>query len=567
MTPATSWHSQLCCLLQTAFPGPEEVVRAFPTLAGSAAFGACVASPSLGLHVFRIGDDGNGVTEPVAHAIRTAAFLAKQLPGTSFCWTLGGTSDEVPGSSRLEWPCSPGELRAQLLRRSRPSIDRLGQLERLGAWRRARSLMHQPLGSFDVLDRVVAGHPAARDDRPLVNELLTLRRWLARQTLDARQEAASGCSLSSPITLVRGTAGCGKSTVLAQLAARWLCNEPRQADGRTLLMGTTRGAANLLARRVRGIHRRFTGSARLPAGTRALAVGDLSLAIADPDAPNQRSPVAAVFIDEAQDLTDVDLRSLLDLTRAGQPDGARLVIAYDQLQRIRPDAAGSLAALLDQSGLAMERIDLRSCYRTPGQVFECALRARFLKVPGSGASGDTEARLWLAEALRDGTVRMGPHGAFHASCCTRGIGIEGRPEGAPPRLVTAIRGRTLLAEVVGCAESFRESGAGWDDIVVAVADTATRESLRAQATRARVRASWRPGPRGERATTGIAIRTVEELRGEDWPIVIVPILDEITPDPSMQARLYVAATRAQHSLTFVAAEGTPAWSLAKAICG
>jgi|GEM_PF-5292657 len=566
MPPTTSWQSQLCLQLRTAFPGPEEVIHEFPTFGGSAAFGACVASPSLGLHVFCTTIVAERAEELNAHAIRTAAFLSRQLPATFFCWTLGPEMNRIPNACPIEWPSGPAELRRQLLGRARPSIERLGSRERLTAWSKARSLMHAPLGSFDAFDRNATTVEIPSDDRPLVTELLSLRKWLARQTLDARQQAASRCNLLSPLTLIRGTAGCGKTTVISQLAAHWLCDESDARCGRVLLLGSTRGAAKLLAKRVRGVHRRLTGIARLPAGTRALPVKDVGERMADMDAQESKIEIGAVFIDEAQELTEAELRALVAILRPGQPGGPKLVMAYDPLQRIRDDAAPSLDALVEQWAIPAARLSLRHCYRTPRQVFECALRARFHGMSARNSVIDAEAQAWLEECRRDRTIRIDVHGGFHTESCARGIGIGGRPSGAPPRLVTASPEGTLLAEVASCAEAFRESGAEWNDIVVAAPDSATRERLRAEATSARVRASWRPSLRGERTASGIAVRTVEELRGEDWPIVIIPIPDDIVPDETTRARLYVAATRAQHSLTFVAMEGTPGWKLANEIC-
>lgn len=548
----------LAAHLRTTFAESEAVVIGSPVVLGSGLFELAVVSASLGCHLFT---DSNAVdagrAKVIAAMIDRLRQVARAAGWDRVCgWQVGELARPVPRSCPLApWPAeamtSAHAARAALAGSAsapRPSISaRRRAMDALG------KAFRDPLGAFEVDGG--ARRRARRGKSPLRSDLDALDAWLAARDLAQDQSEASRMSIDGRLVELRGPAGSGKTTVLARHAVREMAAlRPAEAESanhaqpRILITARSTSAAAQLRARVLGAHRRWSMTARLPAWVDTMDLPRVIDRWRALRAGGRFRGYARILVDEAHEL---DERSLgwLAASALDRDDPHRgILLCGDESQRLTPGMP-RLTPLAETNGLEHRVVEFQTAYRTPRQVLEVAFNllhgsfARGHAAPPRPEELDRMLRSCRATAARDQWLRV--------RFAMRGTGIDGAPQGAPPRAVRAPDARRAALAAAGDAVKLVDAhGALPSDVVIVALD--------ARSALAVARAAVALGHAGRFTRRAkdpaappkdlIRILRVDECRGHDFPVVLLAGIERVTPDAAGRALAYQAATRAQHLL-------------------
>jgi RecA/RadA recombinase len=550
--------ASLAAHLRTTFAESEAVVIGSPVVLGSGLFELAVVSASLGCHLFTDADPADaGRAKVVAALIDRLRRAAREAGWDRVCgWQVGEAARPVPRSSPLaSWPSeamtSANAARAALAGSTsapRPSISsRRRAMDALGR------AFRDPLGAFEVDGG--ARRRARRGKSDLRSELDALDAWLVARDLAQDQSEASRMSIDGRLVELRGPAGSGKTTVLARHAAREMARlraggteSGTAAQPRILVTARSASAAAQLRARVLGAHRRWSVTARLPTWVDTMELPRAADRWRALRAGGRFRGYARILVDEAHELDERTL-GWLAASALDRDDPRRgILLCGDESQRLTPGMP-RLTPLADANGLEHRIVEFQTAYRTPRQVLEMAFNllhgsfARGHGAPPRPEELDRMLRSCRATAARDQWLRV--------RFAMRGTGIDGAPQGAPPRAVRAPDARRAALAAAGDAVKLVDAhGALPSDVVIVALD--------ARSALAVARAAVALGHAGRFTRRAkdpaappkdlIRILRVDECRGHDFPAVLLAGIERVAPDAAGRTLLYQAATRAQHLL-------------------
>lgn len=541
--------------MDAAFAGSDVQVISSPIVMGSGLFRLAVVSAAIGCHLFteasaaiRSSAGGAEIINRLRSAARDAGW------DRVHAWAFG----EDPDLDGLPLPFRPFPSAALALPEAARQLlagDPGTRRPPLSARRRAMDLVSRafrdPLGAFDV--DAARKRPRGTGAGGLRSQLEALDAWLAAQELARDQSDVAAAELGQTVLELRGPAGSGKTTVLARHAARAIAqmgaDARRGVAPRILVTAGSASAAAQLRARVLAAHRRWSLTARLPAWVDSM---ELPRAVQRVRALRKAGGFGGylrVMVDEAQELDERWLRWLVG--PALEPDDPRrgVMLCVDAAQRLVPGWP-RLTPIVEERGLEHRTVIFDTAYRTPRQVLDLAfnvLHGSFTR----GTDGESPRGDELLAMRRSSRVGRARDRWLTVRFANRGVGIEGPPEGALPRVVRAPSPRhAALAAVRDAVALVDEHGAMPRDVVIVAMDPKSALAAARAAVAARVGSRFTRRAKDPSCPPADQIRIlqVSECRGHDFPVVLLVGIERLADGAAERTLFYRAATRAQHLL-------------------
>ncbi len=414
------------------------------------------------------------------------------------------------------------------------------------------------------------------------------------------QEELSRSPVGTVPRLIRGVAGCGKTAVLAAMAARYVKQRVEQArqgqllflaesaqpSARVLVTCFNRALVPFIEQKIRAAYREQTGR-DLPAGVLTVKnidamAHDLSrtglLNWISPDEKGPRERFRAftaqlrhaasarpalfesmqydiAFVDEAQDFDEAHYEFLLQLVRPHHQTGERpLIVYYDDAQNIYGRPRPSWKELgLNVTG--RRSTVMLECFRNTRPIIEFASNVLL----GSRAPGNSRPKL---RRFADVSYLAGRRAIveepdwFTVRFCKRKGELPHVERCSSPAERTQRISELVRQLVEGQRVRF-------EDILVLATRTGTCDEIADQIARDSTRWSCRPAafvrPYGRNpdrdryifATNQLTISTVHGAKGYDAPVVLLDITGLDAEKEEDRAKFYVGATRAAMLLVVI----------------
>ena len=580
-------HALPECLAE-AFRGSLLQVVEFPHFRSGpkAAVEALAVGPSVGCHVFlrhgtRIGQAA--ALRAVAATLRSAGIPAR-LPCR--VWLLG--EDDASSSIRVATVTRAGSLSTSHLEPIAirnaliQSIRSVGPLrakqDRIAATQDALRLFREP---------VLASHaPPPQLPAPggLAADIAHMKAELQRAELDREQVLARASAWRRGARLVRGVAGSGKTCVMAWATAmlvRDLQADPDRQPPRMLVVSPFEGQRRDLATRIKGCLSLEAATGSAAAMPRWIRIGHWSQLV--------KALAREMRVKDVENSSLVEIeRAVLDAVRAHKPSLGRWMfdaIVVDEAQALSETAISILTGLSDpqrtgdptlhlyfddaQSAEGMPRrqplwkrlgvrvqgrrsVLLDRCYRTPVEIMEPAFNMLIGSLVGF-EKPRTSTYADLERLCRRGLIDPRPDGWHTIRFAVR--------HGPDPEVRCVEDSREALDEALRLTHQLitKERVEPADIAVITPDATGCRGVLQASARlklsglRLQSSRSKNPsrGSSGEPRRDEVALRPVDQVRGLEWPVVILVGWDRLASSSAHRSSLYIAMTRAQHMLHLI----------------
>ncbi len=426
----------------------------------------------------------------------------------------------------------------------------------------------------------------------------------AERTLSEEQRRLSLRRLDGRPLIVHGVAGSGKSVVLANMLARAVLDEARERSSRLFQTQLPRygavcfnrtlapflthkiktalkafsapvsvvsagastaihmnGLCFRLSRQSKGAFPYFSTQTKSPGGRNSLKdpneVGEVEASCRAakylaawrrlPEATKASLRFDALFIDEAQDLLEDEIRLCRELIRldpaTGQPN---LIIFYDDAQNLYARPRPNWADLGIEARGARSQV-MRRCYRNPRPIIELAFNVLLGAEAPEGQRVETR-RFADVRELRDRGLVEEADGRWIVRFTERSEGTEPEVEAHPDRESEC---RSTAAHVVRLIQS---EGVRPSDILIIAPTTETvfkmTRSIRRMRSLQRCTMPHLPSEKDQYIFRDgqVTVTTPHSAKGYDAPVALVVGADEYDGSPASRAAFYVACSRARELL-------------------
>jgi hypothetical protein len=551
---------------------------------------ALAVGPTLGCHILL--RDGSPGAQAVALASVAKTLRAANIPARLPCrvWVLQDRcSSEALQIATMTRAgriganhTDPIELRNALIKSIRSIHPLRPKRDRIAASQDALRLFREP--ALPSLDHAT---PQSRDSPSgLAAEVKRVKLESDQAELDQEQLLARSFAWQRGARLVRGVAGSGKTCVMAwatAMLARKLQSDPGCPDPRMLLVSPFKAQLRDLSARVSAclslegapdptaaslpqwirvghwpeLAIQLASAMRMK-GTRAkplVAIEQWLLEAVRTQKPSTRRwSFDAIVIDEAQTLSDQAIEILArlgDRRRTGDPT---LHLYFDDAQA--PENMHRRPPLWKRLGVQVKgrrSVLLDRCYRTPTEIMEPALNMLVGSLVGF-EKPQTTGHADLARLCRKGLIEPRADGWHRVRFAVRHGPdpqvrlIKDRQEGfeQAARLAHALTTRDgieptdiaiIAPSAVGCGE------------LCQVSSRLALPGLLLQTSRSDDRSYV--GRDQERGIQRVVAYTVKDVRGLEWPVVILVGWDRLSNSSAHRSALYIAMTRCQHLLHLI----------------